>query len=110
MASDQPRNSAESRFVTLARKCQVVFEMMASKCRVGLARSQRRPSSVTILTFGLLSSEATSGSCAISLQIAGIDLDHRQRRDVGIVGDHLRPGARRKPDHQHVARRRMKQD
>ena len=42
-------------------------------------------------------------------EIAGIDLDHGKRRDVGIAGDHLRPGARGEPDHQNVARCGMKQ-
>src|SRR5450631_4557473 len=66
------RNSTESRLVTLARKYHVVFETIASKWRPGFARNQRRPSSVTIVTLGLLSSEATCGERAINARYPGL--------------------------------------
>lgn len=42
-------------------------------------------------------------------EIAGIDLNDSERRDLRIVGDDLRPRARRQTDQQHVTRRRVEQ-
>ena len=54
------RNSSESRLVALARQWKVVFDTMTSKVRSGCRASQRRPSSMTISTFGFRSRLATS--------------------------------------------------